>query len=116
MFLPSVPLTKPRTVCACHSVAFMISASVQPPLRCIISTTSAFLLPSLAGLAALLLFAGFAPFAVLAGAVALGAFLPPTFAGAASVAGSTVAFARPWIAFQTRDTPAARLVNRVTVF
>ena len=24
---------KPRTVCACQSVAFMISANVQPPLR-----------------------------------------------------------------------------------
>src|SRR5580692_11138144 len=37
-------LTKPRTVCACHSVAAMISASVAPLARFIIAITSAFLL------------------------------------------------------------------------
>src|SRR5580704_2815378 len=37
-------LTKPRTVCACHSVAAMISASVAPLARFINAMTSAFLL------------------------------------------------------------------------
>src|SRR5450432_3059856 len=37
-------LTKPRTVCACHSVAAIISARVAPLARFIIAMTSAFLL------------------------------------------------------------------------
>src|SRR5579864_1801294 len=36
-------LTKPRTVCGCQPVAFMISASVAPLARFIIAMTSAFL-------------------------------------------------------------------------
>src|SRR5690242_17493111 len=41
-FLPRM-LTKPRTVCACHLVADMISASVAPLARFIRAITSAFL-------------------------------------------------------------------------
>src|ERR1700676_3286558 len=37
-------LTKPRTVCGCHLVAAMISASVAPLARFISAMTSAFLL------------------------------------------------------------------------
>jgi hypothetical protein len=37
-------LTKPRTVCGCQPVAFMISASVAPLARFISAITSAFLL------------------------------------------------------------------------
>src|SRR5260370_8493336 len=37
-------LTKPRTVCGCQPVAFMISGSVAPFARFIIAITSAFLL------------------------------------------------------------------------
>ena len=50
-FLISVPLTKPRTVCACQPVSSIISASVAPWERRIRSRTSAFLLPSRATLA-----------------------------------------------------------------
>src|SRR6185369_12098092 len=46
MFLPSAPLMKPRTECACHSVAFIISASVAPFLRWSRARTVAFLQPS----------------------------------------------------------------------
>src|SRR3984893_9644267 len=46
-------LTKPRTVCGCQPVVFMISGSVAPFARCIIAMTSAFLLARSAfGLAA----------------------------------------------------------------
>jgi hypothetical protein len=49
-------LTKPRTVCACHLVAAVISASVAPLARFIIAITSAFLLAwSAFGLAAVFL-------------------------------------------------------------
>jgi hypothetical protein len=37
-------LTKPRTVCGCQPVAFMISGRVAPLARFIIAMTSAFLL------------------------------------------------------------------------
>src|SRR5579864_4630722 len=37
-------LTKPRTVCGCQPVAFMISGNVAPFARFIIAITSAFLL------------------------------------------------------------------------
>jgi hypothetical protein len=37
-------LTKPRTMCACHFMAAMISASVAPLERFSIAMTSAFLL------------------------------------------------------------------------
>jgi hypothetical protein len=30
ILLPSAPLMNPRTLCACHFVTFMISASVAP--------------------------------------------------------------------------------------
>src|SRR5882757_9060303 len=56
-------LTKPRTVCACQLVDFIISANVAPLARFIIAMTSAFLLvPSDFGLPA----AFFAPLAFLA--------------------------------------------------
>src|SRR5437667_3121752 len=62
--------TKPRTVCACQPVTFMISASVTPLARFIIAITSAFLLLRSVALpagflasffAGLAFFAGFAP-------------------------------------------------------
>jgi hypothetical protein len=67
-FLPRM-LTKPRTVCACQPVAFMISANVAPLARFISAMTSAFLLPrSVVGLAVLLARpAFFAGLAFLAG-------------------------------------------------
>jgi len=55
-FLPPLlprMLTKPRTVCGCQPVAFIISASVAPLARFISAITSAFLLArSVFGLAA----------------------------------------------------------------
>jgi hypothetical protein len=53
--LPPRMLTKPRTVCGCQRVAFMISASVAPLVRFIIAITS----PSLLARSALGLLAGF---------------------------------------------------------
>src|ERR1019366_453925 len=46
IFLPRVPLMKPRTLCACQDVASMISASVAPLARWIKARTVAVLLPS----------------------------------------------------------------------
>src|SRR5437899_4975936 len=46
IFLASAPLMNPRTLCACQPVAFMIWASVAPPLRWSRPRTVAFLLPS----------------------------------------------------------------------
>src|SRR5712691_10610813 len=65
---------KPRTLWACHSVAFMISASVAPLARPIISRIFAPLLSARG--------------ALLAGAVGLAAFLPAfaAFFGAAALA------------------------------
>src|SRR5437763_16063236 len=42
---PRLPLRNPRTECACHCVAFMISAKVAPLVFCSMAITSAFLLP-----------------------------------------------------------------------
>ena len=47
IFLPRVPLMKPRTLCACQDVASIISASVAPLARWIKARTVAVLLPSL---------------------------------------------------------------------
>jgi hypothetical protein len=62
-------LTKPRTVCGCQPVAFMISGSVAPLARFIIAMTSAFLLARSAfGLvAAFLERPGFFAFAFVSG-------------------------------------------------
>src|SRR5712691_11451010 len=103
---------KPRTLCACQPVAFMIWASVAPPLRWSRPRTSAFLLPSraAAGLPPPLArfpLAGFAggflpPLAFLTGfAPALG--LLATFR-AAGVASAGLPPSRLWIAFQIRVT------------
>src|SRR6476660_4585874 len=46
MPLPSAPLMTPRTECACHFVAIIISASVAPFLLWSKPRTVAFLLPS----------------------------------------------------------------------
>ena len=46
IFFPRVPLTKPRTLCGCQPVAFMISANVAPPGRFSRSRILAVLLPS----------------------------------------------------------------------
>src|SRR5260370_35530414 len=68
-------LTKPRTMCGCQPVAFMISGSVAPFARFIMAITSAFLLARSAfGLAAAFLarpafFAGLAFLAGLCGAL-----------------------------------------------
>src|SRR5271170_3811796 len=59
-------LTKPRTVCACHFVAAMISASVAPLARFISAITSAFLLAR----SALGLLAGFPARAAFFGGLA----------------------------------------------
>ncbi len=73
-------LTKPRTVCFCHPVAPIISASVTNFARFIIAMTSAFLLlRSASGLAAFL--AGLAGFAVFLGLGALFFGLVAFFAG-----------------------------------
>src|ERR1019366_4631434 len=110
ILLPRVPLMNPRTVCACHPVAFMISAEVAPFLRWSMATTSAFLLPSRLGVDFGAILAPFAAFAGLVGFAGAGAaFLRLAFVGFASGAGgaSTVS-ASTWIAFQTRVTPALR--------
>jgi hypothetical protein len=77
IFLPKVPLTKPRTLCACQPVAFMISARVAPPERLISSSTLAGLLPWRAPAFFSLLATFFAPFVGFVGGLAfLVAFLP----------------------------------------
>jgi hypothetical protein len=109
--LPRI-LTNPRTVCRCQPVASIISSSVVPFARCIIASTSAFLLvrsdfglraslPAGAGFFALLAF--FARFAPLA-----------SFLGLASglLAGASVASGR--IAFQIRATAFFRSASLLT--
>jgi hypothetical protein len=66
-FLVAVEMT-PRTLCACHPVAFMISARVAPLARPIISMIFAPLLSARGALALAAFFAVLAPFfgAVLA--------------------------------------------------
>jgi hypothetical protein len=82
-FLPAVEM-KPRTLCACESVAFMISASVSPLARAIISRIFAPLL-SARGAAAFLAAVGLAAL-LLPFAAAVAVFL-----GAAALALATVA-------------------------
>src|SRR5712691_6186216 len=102
---------KPRTLCACQPVAFMIWASVAPPLRCSRPRTSAFLLPSRAAaglsaplarflLAALAGFAFAAVFAFLPFFAAVLALLAPF--GAAVAASAALPPSRLWFAFQIR--------------
>src|ERR1039458_2094035 len=86
IFLPRVPLMKPRTLCACQDVASMISASVAPLARWIKARTVAVLLPSRApsafGLAACLASFGALPFLFdlgLAGATRRACFAPLAF-------------------------------------
>src|ERR1700674_1236921 len=74
IFLPSVPLMKPRTLWACQEVAFMIAASVAPSGRFSRSRIFAALLPSRAPPAFLApLGAFFAELAFLPGLLFLGA-------------------------------------------
>src|SRR5438132_1680047 len=119
IFLPSAPLMKPRTECACQPVAFMIWPSVAPPFRWSRPRTVAFLLPSRAAATLLPALAGF-PLAPLAGAFAAGLVFLPFFAAAlallalfgAVVAGSAgLPPSRLWIAFQIRLTADFRSVN-----
>ena len=119
IFFPSVPLMNPRTLCACQPVAFMICASVAPPLRWSRPRTSAFLLPSRAAgvepplarfplltVAVLVFEARFAPFGDLS------AFLAAF--GAALVASVLLSPFRLWIAYQIRLTADFRSVNFFT--
>src|SRR2546426_2875159 len=102
----------PRTLCACQPVAFMIWASVAPPLRWSRPRTVAFLLPSRAAAGLLPALPRF-PLAALAG-LALTAFFAffaflPFFAaplvllarfGAAVAVSAALPPSRLWIAFQ----------------
>jgi hypothetical protein len=117
IFLPRVPLMNPRTLWACHPVAFMTSASVAPPFRSSSATTLAVLLPSrtpsvlavLAFLGALPGFLAGVAFLVVAWAFAgapLGACAPrlaflPAFGFAGSASG-LAASPSPWIRSQMR--------------
>src|SRR5262245_46034290 len=113
----------PRTLCACQPVAFMIWASVAPPLRWRRPRTSAFLLPSRAAAGLSPVLAGF-PLAALAGfglaavlafllffAAAL-ALLAPFVAVVAVSAGLPPS--RLWIAFQIRLTADFWFANFLT--
>src|ERR1017187_1959904 len=74
------PAMKPRTVCFCHPIVFMISARVAPFFRWSMATTWAVLLPSRGPAPSCDLAAFLALGAILAGAVFLGAValaLPP---------------------------------------
>src|ERR1700694_3451894 len=78
IFFPSVPLMNPRTLGACQSVAFMISATVAPSLRFSSSRILSVLLPSRADLVFLLpLGAFFAGVAFLADLPFFGATWAP---------------------------------------
>src|ERR1039458_8940562 len=85
IFLPRVPLMKPRTLCACQDVASIISASVAPLARCSRSRIVAVLLPWRTPSAL-----GFAAFGALMAVLALGAFLVGVaFLVALGLAGAT---------------------------
>jgi len=71
-------LMKPRTVCFCQPVVFMICSKMAPPLHCSIAITAAFLPPSRAPPASLLA-AGLAAF-LLALACFFGVAFLPAFA------------------------------------
>src|SRR5688572_5360233 len=83
-FLPSVPLTNPRTLCACQPVALIISARDAPLGRLIRSRT----------LAPLLSARRVPDSFVLAGLAALGAFFEAgaSFFAAAGLAGLLAVF------------------------
>src|ERR1700730_17444770 len=111
-------LTKPRTVCGCQPVAFMISESVAPFARFIISMTSAFLFVRSA-------FGFPAAFLVRPAFFAGLAFLPalrPSLGFAASVAGllmfslsiafSLIEFLLDRVAVVTVITPVGRKSKR----
>src|SRR5205823_2201889 len=104
----------PRTLCACQSVAFIISASVAPFLRRSKPRTAAFLLPSraAAGLPAAL--ARF-PFAALVGS-AFGFAADFAFLGLGAVLAASAGLSpfRLWIAFQIRASADFRSVNFLT--
>src|SRR5450432_890444 len=122
----------PRTLCACQPVAFIIWASVAPPLRWSRLSTSAFLLPSRAAAGLLAALPGFplealaeafaedfAPFAFLACFAACLAFVARFGTAVADgLVGSDVSAALPpsrlWIAFQIRATADFRFVNFLT--
>ena len=97
--MPRLPEMKPRTLCACQSVAAMMSASVAPSGRLSMSRTMAFLLPSrVVGVASLAV----APLAALA------------FFGATGAAWGAGAGVSAWMAFQIRETAVLRSVNFLT--
>src|SRR5437667_661206 len=113
----------PRTLCACQPVAFMIWASVAPPLRWSRPRTVAFLLPSRAAAGLLPALARF-PLAALAGfAFAAGLAFFPFFAaalawlapfGAAVAVSAGLPPSRLWMAFQILLTADLRSVNFLT--
>src|SRR5213596_2250913 len=113
----------PRTEWACQPVAFMIWASVAPPLRWSKPRTVAFLLPSRAAAGLSPALARF-PFVALAGlAFAPGLAFLPAFPPALTLLarfGASVAVSaalppsRLWIAFQIRATADFRSVNFFT--
>ena len=84
------PAMKPRTVCFCHAILSMISASVAPFFRWSMATTWAVLLPS----------RGPAVSCALAAFLALGAFLAEVaFLVALALAGAPLAACAPPLAF-----------------
>src|ERR1035437_2072987 len=109
-FLINVPLTKPRTVCACQPVSSMISGSVAPWERRIRSITSAFLLRSRATLTGSFAAAGAVWRRLLFGAPL---FRLPS-AGATWVAGFATFAGRTWTGSQIRATSDLRSVNLFT--
>src|ERR1035437_1539843 len=109
-FLISVPLMKPRTLCACQPVSSMISGSVAPWERRIRSITSAFLLPSRATLTGSFAAAGSVWRRLL---FAASLFRLPS-AGATWAAGFATFAGRTWTASQMRATAVLRSVNFFT--
>src|SRR5437667_8893934 len=113
----------PRTEWACQPVAFMIWASVAPPLRWSRPRTVAFLLPSRAAAGLLPPLARFSLAALAGFAFAAGLAFLPFFAaalallahfGAVVAASAGVPPSRLWIAFQIRLTADFRSVNFFT--
>src|SRR5437899_12210476 len=109
IFLASAPLMNPRTLWACQPVAFMIWASVAPPLRWSRPRTVAFLLPSRAAAGLLPALARFALAALAGLALAFLPFFAAALAllsrfGAVGAASAMVPPSKLWIAFQIRLT------------
>src|SRR5580704_16191433 len=105
-------LTKPRTVCACQSVAFMISSRVAPFALCIIAITSTFLLVRSALALWVAFLAGAVFFATLAFFVDFAPLAP--FLGLPSGLLSWPSEARGRIAFQMRVTAFFRSASFLT--